>query len=94
MKEKCFRCGSSDHMANNYKVAKDVKCCLCNAQGHIQDTCSHGKARSAQESSPSGSETLALEYQQQIPAEYAQANIIRAASQQGNNSWPTQPMLL
>ena len=31
MKGKCFRCGSSEHMANACKVAKDVKCRLCNA---------------------------------------------------------------
>ena len=78
------------------KVAEDVKCLLCNAQGRIQSACSQGEARSAEECPPSGTETLALEYQQQQPVEYAnaQANIIRAATKQGNNSWPTPPMLL
>ena len=44
IKGKCFRCGCSEHMANNCKVAKDVKCRTCNAQGHIQSACSQGKA--------------------------------------------------
>ena len=83
-------------MANNCKVAKDVKCRSCNAPGHIQSDCLQGKARSAEESSPQvGSKTVALEYQQPQTVEYpsAQVNVIRTA-QQGNNSWPTPPMLL
>ena len=98
MKGKCFRCGSSEHMANNCKVAKDVKCRICNTQGHIQSACSQGKARSAEESQQVGPSdaTLALEYQQPQVGEYsaAQANVICAATQQGNNSRPTPPMLL
>ena len=96
MKGKCFRCGSSEHMANACKVAKDVKCCSCNAPGHIQSACLPGKARSAEETiPPMGSDTLALEYQQPQTVEYssgAQVNVIQ--QQQGNNSWPTPPMLL
>ena len=96
MKGKCFRCGSSEHMANNCKVAKDVNCRTCNAHGDIQSACGQGKAHSAEESSPTGSETLALEYQQPQTVEYlnARVNVIRAVTQQGNNSWPTPPMLL
>ena len=63
MKGKCFPCASSEHMANNCKVAKDVKYRSCNAPGHIQSACLQGKARSAEETSPQvGSDTLALEY--------------------------------
>ena len=51
MKGKCFLCGSSEHMANNCKGAKDVKCRTCNAQGHIQSACGQGKARFAEGSS-------------------------------------------
>ena len=40
MKGKCFRCGSWEHMANNCRVAKDVKCRSCGAQGHIQSATS------------------------------------------------------
>ena len=99
MKGKCFRCGSSEHMANACKVAKDVKCRLCNAPGHIQSACISGKARSTEETVPSmSSDTLALEYQQPQTVEYgasAQVNVIRnVQQQQGNNSWPTPPMLL
>ena len=53
-----------------------------------------GKARSADESLPSGNETLPLEYQQPQSLGYAQANVVCVANQQGNNSWPTLPMLL
>ena len=83
-------------MANNCKVAKDVKCRTCNSQGHIQSACGQGKARSAEECSTIGSKTLALEYQQPQAVEYlnAEANIIRAATQQENNSGLTPPMLL
>ena len=74
-----------------------MKCRTCNAQGHIQSACSQGKARSAEESLQVGSDaTLALEYQQPQVGEYsaAQANVICAPTQQGNNSWHTPPMLL
>ena len=60
MKGKCFRCGSSEHMANNCKVAKDVKCRICNTQGHIQRACSQGKARSAEESQQVGTSDATL----------------------------------
>ena len=96
MKGICFRCGSSEHMANNCKVAKDVKCCSCNTPGHIQRECLQGKASSAEQTTPQvGSDTLALGYQQPQTVEYpsAQVNVIRNV-QQGNNSWPTPPMLL
>ena len=33
MKGKCYQCGSGEHMANNCLVAKDIKCCSCNASG-------------------------------------------------------------
>ena len=85
-------------MANNCRVAKDVKCRICNTQGHIQSACSQGKAQSPEESQQVGNNdvTLALEYQQPQLEEYsaAQVNVIRAATQQGNDSWPTPPMLL
>ena len=70
MKGKCFRCRSSEHMANNCKVAKDVKCRICNAQGHIQSARGQGKAHSAEDSPQIGFETLALEYQQPQTVEY------------------------
>ena len=99
MKGKCFRCGSSEHMANACKVAKDVKCRSCNAPGHIQSACLPGKVLSAEESvPPMGSDTLALEYHQTQTVEYsnsAQVKVIRnVQQQQGNHSWPTPPMLL
>ena len=86
MKVKCLCCGSPDHMANNCKVAKDVKCCLCNAYGHIQSVWGQGKARSTDEGLPSGNKTLALEYQQPQVSDYVQANVICVANQSGNNS--------
>ena len=96
MKGKCFRCCSGDHMANNCKVAKDVKCQSCGARGHIQSACGTGKARATEEAP--GKDTLAIEYQgQQYPQqgvpgqEYVQANMAMA---QGHNSWPTPPLLL
>ena len=64
MKGKCFRCGSVEHTANNCRVAQDVKCRSCGAQGHIQSACGPGKARSTEEA-PSN-DTLAIEYQQQL----------------------------
>ena len=81
-------------MANNCRVAKDVKCRSCGAQGHIQSSCGTGKAR---EEAP-GKDALAIEYQGQhypqqgIPGqEYAQANMAMA---QGHNSRPTPTLLL
>ena len=81
-------------MANNCRVAKDVKCRSCGAQGHIQSACGPGKDRSTEEAP--GKDTLAKEYQHyqhQQPAgpDYAQANVAMA---QGHNSWPTPPLLL
>ena len=65
-------------MANNCRVAKDVKCRSCGAQGHIQLACGTGKACSTEEGAP-GKDTLAIEYQQQYQqpaaADYAQANV-------------------
>ena len=95
MKGKCFCCGSGEHMANNCRVAKDVKCCSCGAEGHIQSACGPGKARATEEAP--GKDALAIEYQsQQYPQnasgqDYAQANMAVA---QGHNSWPTPPLLL
>ena len=85
----------TDAAANNCKVAKDVKCRSCNAPGHIQSACLPGKARSAEETTPQvGSDTLALEYQQPQTVEYPNAVIRNVQQQQGNNSWPTPPILL
>ena len=82
-------------MANNCRVAKDVKCRSCGAQGHIQSACGPGKARATEEA-PAGSDTLAIEYQQQVhqcqQQENAQANV--AHDRQGHNSRPTPPLLL
>ena len=39
MKGKCFRCGSSDHFANNCSLAKDIKCKKCSVQGHLAAAC-------------------------------------------------------
>ena len=95
MKGKCFRCGSGEHMANNCRVAKNVKCRSCGTQGHIQSACGPGKARATEEA-PAGSDTLAIEYQQQVhqyqQQENAQANVAHA--RQGHNSLPTPPLLL
>ena len=95
MKGKCFRCGSGEHTANNCRVAKDVKCRSCGAQGHIQSACGPGKACATEEAP--GKDALAFEYEsQQYPQsasgqDYAQANMAVA---QGHNSWPTPPLLL
>ena len=61
MKCKCFRCGSGEHMTNSFRVAKDVKCRSCGAQGHIQSACGPGKARATEEAP--GKDALAIEYQ-------------------------------
>ena len=95
MKGKCFRCGSGEHMANNCRVAKDVKCRSCGAQGHIQSACGPGKARATEEAPASGGDALAIEYQQVHQYQHqdsAQANVAHA--RQGHNSWPTPPLLL
>ena len=77
-------------MANNCRVARDVKCPSCGAQGHIQSACGPGKARATEEA-PVGGDTLAIEYQQQLhqcqQPDNAQANV--AYARQGHNSWPT-----
>ena len=63
MKGKRFRCGSGEHMANNCRVAKDVKRRSSGAQGHNQLACGPGKARATEEAP--GKDTLAIEYQNQ-----------------------------
>ena len=67
MKGKCYRCGSTDHMANNCSVAKDVKCKKCNAVGHTQAACvASGQARATDDHTPTAPQnnpSLALEYQ-------------------------------
>ena len=45
MKGKCYRCGSSEHMANACSVAKDIKCKKCNTAGHTAAACISGEAR-------------------------------------------------
>ena len=85
-------------MANNCRVARDVKCSSCGAQGHIQSACGPGKARSTEESP--NNETLAIEYQQQLHqyqqpapgADHAQANVAHASVIQVHNFWPTPPL--
>ena len=83
-------------MANNCRVAKDVKCRSCGAQGHIQSACGPGKARATEEAPAPGGDALAIEYQQQVhqyqQQDNAQANVAHA--RQGHNSWPTPPLLL
>ena len=83
-------------MTNNCRVAKDVKCRSCGAQGNIQSACGPGKVRATEETP--GKNSLAIEYQNQqylqqhTPGQdYAQANVAMA---QGHNSWPTPPLLL
>ena len=39
MKEKCFRCASADHFANNCSLAKDIKCKKCNNFRNIAAAC-------------------------------------------------------
>ena len=83
-------------MANSCRIAKDVKCRSCGAQGHIQWACGPGKARATEEAL--GKDALAIKYQSQqyqqqgaSGQDYAQANVAMA---QGHNSWPTPPLLL
>ena len=82
-----FHWGNGEHKANNCKVAKDVKCRMCSAQGHIQSACDQGKAQSEEENG-GGKDSLALEYQQPQVTEYSQVNVAQVALAQspGNNS--------
>ena len=103
MKGKCFRCGSSEHMANSCSVAKDIKCRKCGTVGHIASACASGQARSSEEAqSAPVSGNLAIEYQGEprgVPyaqdGAYAQANVAVARYVgANNNSHPTPPALL
>ena len=64
MKGKCFCYGCGENMADNSRVARDVKYRSCGAQGHIQLICGQGKARSIEESL--NNDMLAIKYQQKL----------------------------
>ena len=83
MKGKCYQCGSGDHMANNCQFAKDIKCRICNASGHIAAAClPTASVRAVEGEGGQGQSTLALKYQpdkqqQQQPKQAAQINYVQ-----------------
>ena len=97
MKDKCYTCGSSEYMANNCSVAKDIKCKKCSMIGHTQTACiGLGQARAtddglANNQVNSNNASLALEYQ----PDSAQANYTVAFSGAwDHHSFPIFPALL
>ena len=79
-------CGSGEHMVNNCKIAKDIKCRSCCSSGHIAAAClPTASVRAVEGESGQGQNTLALEYQpdkqqqqQQQPKQAAQVNYVQS----------------
>ena len=88
IKNRCYRCGSADHMIPACKLSPTITCNTCKSQGHISPVCLKAVARvtsqdgpSAQQQSDSADSQLALTYDPSIPAAgyYATANPVFAA---------------
>ena len=89
IKNKCYRCGSADHMLPACKLSPTITCNTCKSQGHISPVCLKAVARvtsqdgpSTQQQSDSTDSQLALTYDPSSPTAagyYATANPVFAA---------------